>query len=157
MTPRQYKLFLTRTQKASLVIPVALFTILPVIFFIVFTYVPLSPARSAHLPPYFPWFPLVFFFIFAAIFGWYVLSMPFEITVTHDKMLVFRAFLKSTTVRPEDVTSIEPKSIRMNLGLSGYQLTHLNGTVVYPGQFTGMYLLLAELKQANPSMEIKGC
>jgi uncharacterized membrane protein len=157
MTPRQYKLFLTRTQKASLVIPIALFTILPVIFFVVFSHVPPSPARGTYLPPYFPWFPLGFFFIFAAIFGWYVMSMPFEITVTHDKMLVFRSFLKSTTVRPGDVTSIEPRSMRMKLGISGYQLTHLNGKVLYPGQFTGMYLLLAELKQVNPSMEIKGC
>lgn len=157
MTPRQYKLFLTRSQKAAVVIPIVMFTILPVIFIVVFAFAPIPEARDGRLPPYFPWFPFGFFFLIAAVFAWSLLSLPFEITVTHDKKLVFRSFLKSTTVRPGDVTSIEPRSIRMNLGISGYQLTHLNGKVLYPGQFSGMYLLLAELKQANPSMEIKGC
>jgi hypothetical protein len=60
-------------------------------------------------------------------------------------------------VRPTDVISIEPKSIRMNVGVSGYQLKHLNGKILYPGQFTGMYELLAEIKQVNPAIDIKGC
>lgn len=155
MTPRQYKLLLTRSQKFALGAPAVILLIMPVIAFFAVTLVP-TP-QGTTLPPFFPWFPFGIFIPLAVYVGWLLLTMPREITVTHDKKLVFRSALRSTTVRPTDITLIEPKTIRMNIGLSGYQLTHLNGKVLYPGQFTGMYLLLAELKQVNPSMEIKGC
>jgi len=155
MTPRQYKLFLTRSQKFALGAPAVILLVMPIVAFFVFTLG--TAAQRTALPPFFPWFPFGIFIPLAGYFGWLILTMPREITVTHDKKLVFRSPLRSTTVRPTDITMIEPKTIRMNIGLSGYQLTHLNGKVLYPGQFTGMYLLLAELKQVNPSMEIKGC
>jgi hypothetical protein len=157
MSPRQYKLFLTRSQKAALILPIAIFIILPVIFFVFFNFGAIPHSPETQLPAFFPWLPFGFFIVAAAYFAWYVLSQPFEITVTHDKKVVFRAVLKSYTVRPTDIVSIEPKSNRMNVSISSYELRHLNGKITYPGQFTGMYLLLAELKQANPSIEIKGC
>ena len=155
MTPRQYKLFLTRSQKFALGVPAVILLLMPVFAF--FSVTLISSSQRTTLPPFFPWFPFGIFILLAVYFGWLILTMPREITVTHDKKLVFRSTLRSITVRPTDITMIEPKPIRMNIGLSGYQLTHLNGKVLYPGQFTGMYLLLAELKQVNPSMEIKGC
>ena len=155
MTPRQYKLFLTSTQKFALAVPIVILVVMPILFFVVFTIGPVG--GRGDLPPFFPVFPFGLFLLLAGYFGWLLLTLPREITVTHDKKLVFRSALRSLTVRPTDISSIEPRSIRMNVGISGYQLTHLNGKILYPGQFTGMYLLLAELKQANPSMEIKGC
>jgi hypothetical protein len=155
MTPRQYKLFLTSSQKFALAVPVVILIVLPIVSFLVFTMG--SGAERTNLPPFFPVFPFGFFLLLAGYFGWLLLTLPREITVTHDKKLVFRSALRSLTVRPTDISSIEPRSIRMNVGISGYQLTHLNGKILYPGQFTDMYLLLAELKQVNPSMEIRGC
>jgi hypothetical protein len=158
MTPRQYKLFLTGSQKLVLVIPVVMFLMLPVFFFVVFSSGVIPHGQPPNdLPPFFPWFPFVFFFMFAAYFGWMLLSMPHQITVGADKMIVFKSVLKTQKVRPTDVISIEPKSIRINAGVSGYQLKHLNGKILYPGQFTGMYQLLAEIKQVNPAVDIKGC
>src|SRR5690349_22137234 len=42
--------------------------------------------------------------LLAVYFGWLILTMPREITVTHDKKLVFRSTLRSITVRPTDIT-----------------------------------------------------
>ena len=158
MTPRQYKLYLTGTQKFVLLVPVLMLIFVPLVFFIVFSSGAIAQgSRPGAIPPFFPWFPFGLFLLFAAIYGWTLLSLPHEITVGADRMIAFKAVLKTQTVRPADITSIEPKSIRMNVGVSGYQLTHLNGRILYPGQFTGMYQLLAEIKQANPSVDIKGC
>src|SRR5881394_1661508 len=132
MTPRQYKLLLTRTQKFALAAPLVVFILMPFLFLFMFTFGPLAgQSHTENLPPFFPWFPFVFFLAFAAYFGWWILSLPHEITVTHDRMLVFRSVLRSRPVRPTDITLIEPKSIRMNLGISGYQLTYLNGKILY--------------------------
>src|SRR5690349_12839079 len=105
MTPRQYKLLLTRAQKFALGAPIVVFALMPFLFFFMFTLGPLAQRSQAEmLPPFFPWFPFAFFLPFAGFFGWYILSLPHEITVTHDKMLVFRSVLRSRTVRPTDVT-----------------------------------------------------
>lgn len=158
MTPRQYKLFLTGSQKLVLVLPAVMFLFIPLVFFIVFSSGAFAQgSRSEALPPFFPWFPFGLFFLFAAFYGWTLLSLPHAIIVGADKMIAFKSVLKMQKVRPTDVISIEPKSIRMNVGISGYQLKHLNGKILYPGQFTGMYQLLAEIKQVNPAIDIKGC
>jgi hypothetical protein len=158
MTPRQYKIYLTGSQKLVLVIPMVTFLIIPIVFLFVFSSgADFHGQGSDEVPPFLPWIPFVFFFLMAGLFAWTLLTLPHEISVGADKMIVFKSFLRTYRVRPTDIISIEPRSLRMNAGMTGYQLTHLNGKILYPGQFTGMYLLLAELKQANPAIDIKGC
>lgn len=158
MTPRRYELFLTRSQKLMLVVPIVGLTVLPLVFFVLFFQGAFPNSRHpAEIPAFFPWFPFGMFFVMAGWLIWVMLSTPREIIVTADKKLVFKSVLRSREVRPAEVISIEPKTLRLQVGMSGYQLKYLNGKIVYPGQFTGMYQLLAELKQANPSVEIEGC
>jgi hypothetical protein len=158
MTPRQYRLYLTGSQKLVLVLPAVMFLFIPLVFFILFSSGAFSQgSRPEEFPSFYPLFPFGVFFLFAAFYGWTLLSLPHSIIVGADKIIVFKSVLKMQKVRPTDVISIEPKSIRMNVGVSGYQLKHLNGKILYPGQFTGMYELLAEIKQVNPAIDIKGC
>jgi hypothetical protein len=158
MTPRKYELLLTRSQKFMLVVPILALVILPLLFFVVFFQGLIPNSRHpADIPAFFPWFPFGMFFLLAGWLIWIMLTTPREIIVTADRKLVFKSVLRSREVRPSDVVSIEPKTLRVQINMSGYQLVHLNGKIAYPGQFTGMYQLLTELKLANPSVEIKGC
>jgi hypothetical protein len=157
MTTREYKLLLTGSQKLAVAIPILIFTLLPVVFFFMFSSGPFREMKGDNLPLFFPLFPFLMFLGAGAFIAWTVLSLPHTISVTYDKQLVFKSVLSSRTVKISDVISIEPRSLRIQAGISGYLLTHLNGKILFPGQFTGQYLLLYELKQANPSVELKGC
>lgn len=158
MTPRQYKLFLSRSQKLMLIAPIAAFLVMPLLFLSVLYQGVIPTGRHpAEIPAFFPWIPIVIFPAAAAWFIWLLLTTPREIIVGADGKLVFKSVLGLREVKPADVISIEPKTLQLQIGMSGYQLRHVNGKIVYPGQFTGMHQLLAELKQANPAVEIKGC
>ncbi len=159
MTPRQYDLLLTRLQKITLVIPLIMFTVLPLVFLLLFVFGPVNFEQipSETQPSFFPLFPLIFFFGFAGFYAWSVLSLPYRISVTHDQKILFRSFLKSRSVRVSELLSIEPAHLNVQAGISGYVVKHQNGKIRFPGQFTGQYILLYELKQANPGLEIKGC
>jgi len=157
MTTREYKLMLTRSQQFAVVLPFIVFTVMPFIFMSVFASEGMKVSPEKELPPFFPYFPGLFFFVGAVFYGWTVGSLPHTISVTYDKRLVFKAFLRTRTVNISELISIEPRTLRIQAGISGYLLTHLNGKILFPGQFTGQYLLLYELKQANPSLELKGC
>lgn len=154
MTAREYKLFLTRSQKFQVVLPVIMFTLIPVVFIIAF-----SSQRFPQddVPPFFPAFPFGLFAIFAALYLWSVLSLPYRITVMRDRQLVFKSVLRSRSVRVSDVLSIQPRALNIQAGLSGYVLKHRDGKIRFPGQFTDQYLLLYELKQENGALELKGC
>ena len=102
-------------------------------------------------------FPLLLFGGFGAFYVWTVLSLPYRISVSHDRRVHFKSVLGVRSVRVSDVLSIEPAHLNIQAGISGYVLKHRNGKIRFPGQFTGQYMLLSELKQANPALNIKGC
>lgn len=154
MTPREYSLLLTWSQKFAVGLPLIMFTLIPVVFLFAFNS---TRFPQEDLPPFFPLFPFGFVLIFAALYAGSVLSLPYRITVTRDRQLVFKSILRSRSVRVADLLSIEPRNLKIQAGLSGYLLKHRDGKIRFPGQFTGQYLLLYELKQANPSLDLKGC
>jgi hypothetical protein len=86
-----------------------------------------------------------------------VLSLPYRITVTPERQLVFKSVVSSRRVQVSEVLSVEPRSLHIQAGVSGYILKHQNGKLTFPGQFTDQYMLLYELKQANPQVEVRGC
>lgn len=157
MTPRQYDLFLTRTQKLAVGLPLIVFTVMPVLFLVVFSSGGFKEAPEADFPAFFPVFPLAIFLVFGAFYAWSVLSMPYRISVTRDRQLVFKSIVSSRSVRVSELLSIEPRSLNVQANVSGYVLKHQNGKIRFPGQFTEQYMLLYELKQANPRLDIKGC
>jgi hypothetical protein len=154
VTPREYKLFLTRPQKFTVALPVIMFVLFPVLFLGI---VGSQDFPAEDAPPFFPWFPFAFFLLFAAFYLLRILTLPYRITVTRDAQLLFKSVLRSQSVRARDVLSIEPRQINLQAGVSGYLLKHREGKVRFPGQFTDQYRLLYELKEANPSVELKGC
>lgn len=157
MTARQYHLFLTRSQKLAVGFPLVMFTVIPLGFLVVISSADLRGIPGNDFPPFFPWFPLLFFVGFGAFYAWSVLSLPYRISVTHDRQVVFKSIMRSRTVRISELLSIEPCSLNIQAGLSGYKLKHQGGKIRFPGQFTGRFMLLYELKQANPRLDIKGC
>lgn len=157
MTPREYKLLLTRSQKFAMWMPLIMFTAIPFIFFFAFYSTRFPENRPDDLPRFLPFFPLVVFFGMGLFYAWTVLSLPHRISVTRDRQLVFKSRLRTRSVRVADVLSIEPRHLHIQAGLSGYLLKHRDGKVRFPGQFTDQYLLLHEMKQANPALELKGC
>jgi hypothetical protein len=157
VSPAQYDLLLTRQQKVVVFLPLIIFLVMPLIFFVVFTQVGFPKEFLEGAPPFFPWIPLLLFVVIAAIYGWTLGSLPYRISVTHDQKLVFRSLLKERSVRVSDLVSIEPGTLYVQAGISGYVANHREGKIRFPGQFTGMYRLLFELKQANASLAIRGC
>ena len=154
MTPRDYKLFLTRSQKLVVVLPVIMLALFAVIFLGI---VGSERFPTEHEPPFFPWFPFGIFGLAAVFYLSRILTLPYRITVTRDAQLQFESVLRSQSVRAKDVLSIEPRQLNLQAGVSGYLLKHREGKVRFPGQFTDQYRLLYELKEANPSVELKGC
>ena len=157
LTPRQYDLLLTRAQKFAVAAPLIMFTLFPVIFYVAFHGTRMSEKALSNAPPFFPAFPLVIFLGLAIFYGWNIVSLPYRISVTNDQRLVFKSLARAREVRVADMISIEPRSLYVQAGVSGYLLKHLNGTIQFPGQFTGQHALLYELKRANPALELRGC
>jgi hypothetical protein len=151
MTPRQYELFLTGMQKFALGMPLLIFAVFPVFFWVI------SSAKGPPNAPFFTFAPLLLVVVFFGVYAATVLKLPYRITVTRDRQLVFKSVLRTQTVRVSDLLSIEPKNLNVQAGVSGYVLEHRNGKIRFPGQFTDQYLLLYELKQANPALKTKGC
>jgi hypothetical protein len=144
-------------QKLSVGLPLVMFTVIPLVFLVMFNFGGFPEVPRSDVPPFFPAFPLLIFLAFGAYYAWSVLSLPYRILITHDRQIVFKSILRARSVRVSELLSIEPRSLNIQAGISGYILKHQSGKIRFPGQFTGQYLLLYELKQANPRLEIKGC
>jgi hypothetical protein len=157
MTARQYDLFLTGWQKLAVALPLVMFITIPLAVWVAFSSADFKAASAPDVPPFFPVLPLLFFLAFGLSYAWSVLSLPYRISVTHDRQLVFRSILRSRSVRVSEVLSIAPRSLHIQAGVSGYILKHQNGKLIFPGQFTEQYMLLHELKQANPKVDVRGC
>jgi hypothetical protein len=151
VTPRQYDLFLTGTQKFAVGMPLLILILFPMFFLLLFN------APGPPDAPLFRFVPLLFLVVFFGIYASATLSLPYRITVTRDRQLVFKSVLRTQSVRVADLLSIEPKHLNVQAGVSGYALEHRGGKIRFPGQFTDQYLLVHELKQANPALKTKGC
>lgn len=156
LTQRQYDLLLTRTQKFAVAVPFFAFVLMALVFIFVFTIPAASDVARAE-PPFFPLVPLVFVFAFAVFYAWSVATLPYRITVVPGQSLEFKSLIKVRTVRVAELVSIEPRSLQVQIGISGYALNFRDGRILFPGQFTGLHVLLTELEAANPALEIRGC
>lgn len=156
LTPRQYDLFLTRSQKFTIFAPVVMLILIPIIFTIAFGMIDLPMELDESESPFDFWLTFFPFLAFAAFYGWNIASLPYRITTTLDQQLHFKSLLRVQTVKASELLAIEPGGLRLQAPISGYFLRHRNGKIRFPGQFTGLHVLLAELKALNPALEIKG-
>lgn len=154
ITPRQCDLLLTRAQKFTVVLPMIMFLALPVIFFVFWQTTAGHELKESD--KFFPWFPFAFFPIMAVYIGVRIGLLPYQISSTLDQQLVFKSLLKTRSVRIVDVQSIEPGRLGIQANISGYVLKHRDGKIQFTSQFTGLYALLYEMKQLNPTLEIRG-
>ena len=92
-----------------------------------------------------------------AFYGWFLMSIPYRIAVDGNRQVTFKSFLKSRSVSAYDMLSIEPGGGYMTNGFSWLVVKCREGNIRFFAQFTDQYLLLYELKQANPGLELKGC
>lgn len=134
-----------------------MFILVPLVFVSVFSMVNDPKLFPKDTTPLVFLFPFGLFLIFAVSYGWSLASLPYRITATSDQLLQFKSLLNVRDVRVPDLISIEPQALRIKVNVSGYLLKHRDGKILFPGQFTGFYILLAELKAANPSFDIRGC
>lgn len=148
MTPREYKLHLTKQQKLGLLLPAVMFTIFPVLIYFTF---PLGPGEQPDYFPFFAW-------AFAAI-AWYVLlTLPYRLNVQSDGTLEFVGLLRRRRVSVHDIVSIAPSGMGLVVSyIQEFRLTHKNGKFGFVNQFTGMHELLSEVRRANPHVELIGC
>lgn len=157
LTARRYDLFLTRSQKLVVAAPLIFFVVFPIVFYIAFHQTGMAEMALKNAPPFFPAFPIVIFIAFGLVYFWHVASLPYRISVTQDQRLVFKSLARSREVRISELISIEPGSLHIQVGITGYVLKHLNGKIRFPGQFTDQYALLWELKRANAALKLQGC
>ena len=157
VSPRQYDLLLTRSQKFAVAAPLVMMTLAPLLFLFVFYWAGAVEPAPSEEPLFASALPFLFFLGFALFYGWTIASLPYRISVTLDQRIVFKSLARVRDVHVSDIISIEPRGLYVQAGVSGYLLKHRNGKIHFPGQFTEQYLLLYELKRANPALEIRGC
>ena len=78
-----------------------------------------------------------------------MIVMPLEVRVNDDLSLVFRSIVGSKVVLAADVKSIKRNGAFIQVKYNGGKLYLLQG-------MTGFYELLSTLKEANPSIVVKG-
>jgi hypothetical protein len=95
------------------------------------------------------WFGVLWFAL--VLYGCYQsLWMPYRIEVTESGLIRFIG-IRTTTVLTNDVVSVR------SVGGGFLELRHRGGKLRLLQQFTGFHEFLSELKQANPSVEVRGC
>lgn len=113
MTPRQYDLFLTRTQKFAVGMPLLMLILLPLFFLLLFN------APGPPEAPLFRFVPLLFLIIFFGLYASATLYLPYRISVTRDRQLVFKSVLRTQAVRVGDLSLHELKQANPALQTKG--------------------------------------
>jgi len=81
------------------------------------------------------------------------LRMPTRVEVQEDGSMEWIAPLRRIRLTPAEVVSITPSKTAHPF----FVLAHVGGRFQFINQFTGFHELLAALKKANPSVELRGC
>ena len=146
LTPgvKTYALYLSRWAKITSFIPVGIFTLMAILF--------LSGVfKNAEGGP--PEFIGIFFLIMAAWFWYFISSLPYQIKVYGNVEIEFVSLLRRRRISPMDIVSIRPYGSQI-----GFLLVKTNhGKIKLLNQFDGFHEFIANLKVANPSIELRGC
>ena len=157
MTPRQYKLHLTFLQKFQAGFPAIMATVAPLLFYFAFRSFDEGQVQipDQGAPDYFPY---LFFWIFAAIYWWEILTLPHTMNVNPHGHIEFISLLRRREISASNIVSIRPEQHGfITAVMGGFVVKHSGGKIAFINQFTGMHELLAELRQSNPAVELVGC
>jgi hypothetical protein len=101
-----------------------------------------------------PWFAGLFWLVMAGWAWWYyVFSIPYRISVAETGEITFSSLLRRNRITAADIKSIKPKGGQ--IGFLVVRTSH--GKIRVINQFDGFHEFIADLKAANPSIEIRGC
>lgn len=87
-----------------------------------------------------------------ASFIWSI-RFPRRIELHEDGRVVFRGPLRRLELRVTEISSIKPGGNQVGFLV----VKHSRGRLYLLNQFDGFHELLTSLKQANPSIELRGC
>jgi hypothetical protein len=83
----------------------------------------------------------------------YVLTVPRRIAVLEGQRIEFASLARRRTILASEIRSIRPSQSQVGFLL----VRHSRGKIIIPNQFTGFHVFLAELRKANPAVELLGC
>jgi hypothetical protein len=141
---KTYTLYLSWGAKITCFVPVGIFTLVAILFLSGV----LQDAKGE--PPQF----IGFFFLLGAAWSLYfVSSTPYKIKVYGNIEIEFISLIRKRRVSPVDIVSIKPYGSQF-----GFLLVKTNrGKIKLLNQYDGFHEFIANLKAANPSIELRGC
>jgi hypothetical protein len=141
---KTYNLYLSWGAKITSLVPVGIFTL------VVFLFLSGVLQDAKGEPPQF----IGFFFLLGAAGFWYFVSItPYKIKVYGNIEIEFISLIRKRRVSPVDIVSIKPYGSQF-----GFLLVKTNrGKIKLLNQFDGFHEFIANLKTANPLVELRGC
>jgi len=141
---KTYNLYLSWGAKITSFLPAGTFTLVGILFLS-------SVLQNAKGEP--PQFIGFFFLLGATGFCYFASSIPYKIKVYGNFEIEFISLIRRRRVSPVDIISIKPYNSQF-----GWLLVKSNrGKIKLINQFDGFHEFIANLKAANPSIELRGC
>ncbi|MDP2479551.1 MAG: hypothetical protein Q8W51_01605 [Candidatus Palauibacterales bacterium] len=139
---REYRLYLSPTQKLLLVLPLLAFVVGMGLVF-----VPGSLSGEIPLPA------TILFLGILAYAAYYFLSMPHRIEVDEAGRVTFVSLFGSVRVNASQIRVIRPKATQLGFLV----VEHARGKTNLLPQFDDFHLFLTDLRARNPRVELRGC
>ena len=116
---------------------------------ILFVYSSLSHPQGGGPP-----LPFAIFWLSLVGWSWYrMLQMPYRIMTRENGQIEFVSLARRKVLWPRDILSIKPKRFQ-----TGFLVVrHSGGSFYLLNQFSGFHEFLADLRTANPAVELVGC
>lgn len=144
MEPKIYNLYLSRLGQFAILVPPGVLTLAG---FLLLSGVLPNP-RGA------PILLIGIFCVIGAAWNWYfILSIPYRITVYETGEIEFISVLRKRRFLPHEIESIKPQGSQFGF----FRVRTRLGKLKLVNQFDGFHEFITNLKVANPSIEIRGC
>jgi hypothetical protein len=95
----------------------------------------------------------VIFLVVLALNLWWILSLPYRITLAGDGTIAFISLWRRRTVRAAEIRSIKPAG--SHFGFLAVQTD--GGKIRLLAQFDGFHDFLSRLEALHPGVELRGC
>ena len=141
---KTYSLYLSWGTKITSFVPVGIFTLVGILFLS-------GLLQNSKGEP--PQFVGLFFLIGAAWFWYFAVSIPYRIKVQGNLEIEFVSLIRRWRVSPVEIVAIKPYGSQFGFLL----VKTTRGKIKLLNQFDGFHDFIANLKAANPSIELRGC
>lgn len=139
---REYRLYLSPTQKLLLVLPLLAFLVVAG-----FMFVPGAISGEIPLPA------AILFVVILAYAAFYFLSMPHRIEVDEAGRVTFVSLFREVRVNASEIRAIRPRGTQLGFLV----VEHARGRTNLLPQFDDFHVFLTDLRARNPRVELRGC